>query len=58
MMYFTANQNFGSERVLSLYRKEFKTLDEMDNALIAAWNSVVSKGNEVVIVGDFSEYSD
>ena len=58
MMYFTANQNFGSERVLSLYRKEFETLDEMDNALISAWNRVVSRGDEVVVVGDFSEYSD
>lgn len=57
MLYFTANLSFGSERVMEKYRSQFEAVEEMDEALISNWNSVIGQRDEVIIAGDFSEYS-
>jgi calcineurin-like phosphoesterase family protein len=54
MIYFTADQHFGHENILKLCNRPFSTIAEMDNALIANWNNVVSKNDTIYILGDFS----
>lgn len=56
MYFFISDLHFGSEKMLEYRKEEFKTMDQMDDAMIEAWNSVVSDRDSVVIVGDFSDY--
>jgi calcineurin-like phosphoesterase family protein len=54
MIWFTSDQHFGHENILKLCNRPFLTIAEMDNALIAIWNNVVSKNDTIYILGDFS----
>jgi len=56
MIYFTADTHFGSERTLEFSRRPFKSVSEMDNALIENWNSVVKRNDVVYHLGDFGNY--
>lgn len=55
-VFFTADTHFGSERTLTLSRRPFKTVEEMDETLINNWNSVVGKDDIVYHLGDFGNY--
>lgn len=55
-VFFTADTHFGSERTLTLSRRPFKTVKEMDETLINNWNSVVGKDDIVYHLGDFGNY--
>lgn len=55
-VFFTADTHFGSERALTLSRRPFKTVEEMDETLINNWNSVVGKDDIVYHLGDFGNY--
>lgn len=55
-VFFTADTHFGSERTLTLSRRPFKTVEEMDETLINNWNSVVDKNDIVYHLGDFGNY--
>lgn len=55
-VFFTADTHFGSERTLTLSRRPFKTVEEMDETLINNWNSVVGKDDIVWHLGDFGNY--
>jgi calcineurin-like phosphoesterase family protein len=55
-VFFTADTHFGSERTLTLSRRPFKTVEEMDETLIDNWNSVVGKDDIVWHLGDFGNY--
>lgn len=57
MIHFAADVHFGSEYIRANFRKQFSSVDMMDNEIIDRWNSVVKQSDTVVIVGDFSEYS-
>ncbi|MCD8160576.1 MAG: hypothetical protein LUE61_05230 [Clostridiales bacterium] len=52
MIYFTADTHFGHTNILKTCSRPFQTVDEMNEALIAAWNSRVCDGDTVYIVGD------
>ncbi len=52
--FFTSDTHFGDHRVLNLYRRPFASVAEMDAALIAAWNDVVGREDEVWHLGDFA----
>lgn len=52
--WFTSDQHFGHKNILELGRPEFKDLREMENTIIQNWNSVVSEGDHVYVLGDFS----
>ena len=52
--FFTADTHFGDHRVLNIHRRPFSCAAEMDQSLIARWNSVVRPDDEVWHLGDFA----
>lgn len=50
--YFTADHHFGHALMLTM--RPFSTTDEMDRALIDAWNATVREDDIVWHLGDFS----
>lgn len=55
MNYFiTSDLHLGHEKIISYCERPFKHIDEMDDALIDNWNSVVNWDDTVLHVGDFS----
>lgn len=58
-VYFTSDTHFGHGRLLELGRgRPFDTVEEMDEGLIENWNSVVTKGDRVYFLGDFSFHNE
>jgi calcineurin-like phosphoesterase family protein len=53
-VFFTSDTHFGHAGALSLYRRPFGSVAEMNEALIAGWNATVAPGDEVWHLGDFS----
>ena len=51
MIFYTADPHFGYEPTL-VWRPGFSSVEEMDEALIAAWNEVVSDEDTVYLIGD------
>lgn len=52
MIYYTADTHFGDERILKLCHRPFRTVEDMDEALIRRWNEKVSKSDTVWLLGD------
>jgi calcineurin-like phosphoesterase family protein len=53
MIWFTADLHLDHEAILSFQGRPFKTLDDMNKALVDNWNRVVAPGDEVWLLGDF-----
>jgi len=56
--FFTADNHFGHEAIITMSQRPFATVEEMDEAMIANWNAVVSRGDNVWHVGDFAHRID
>jgi len=54
MNYYTADLHLGYTPILHDTARPFKTIEEMDQTLIANWNQKVTPQDTVYIVGDFS----
>lgn len=54
MRWFTADLHLGHKSILSYCNRPFKDVDEMNEALIDNWNSVVSTNDITYILGDFA----
>lgn len=54
MVFFTSDPHFGHANIIKYCNRPFATVDEMDQALVANWNAVVAKGDEVYILGDLT----
>ena len=52
--FFTADTHFGHKGILDMSGRPFASIEEHDEALIAAWNSVVGPRDEVWHLGDFA----
>jgi len=52
--YITADPHFGHVGILHHADRPWKTVEEMDEALISNWNAEVHKQDQVIIVGDFA----
>ena len=52
MIYYTADLHLGHANVIRHCDRPFKSVDEMDEALIRNWNSRVHRLDTVYIVGD------
>jgi len=56
--FLIADTHFGHKRILEFSKntnaRHFRSIEEMDKALIKNWNSVVSKHDTVFHLGDFS----
>jgi len=53
-VFLTSDQHFGHARIIEFCDRPYKTIDEMDTALILNWNKVVPLDGHVFVVGDFS----
>ena len=45
--WFTADTHFGHTNIIKYYSRPFATEREMDEVLIANWNAIVQKNDEV-----------
>lgn len=52
MTFFTADAHFGHKNIIRLCDRPFSSIDDMDEALISAWNERVSGDDTVYIIGD------
>ncbi|HET8930916.1 MAG TPA: hypothetical protein VFN21_09690 [Acidimicrobiales bacterium] len=52
MRYFTADLHFGHENIIRYCKRPFASVAEMDAALVAKWNEVVSADDDVWVLGD------
>lgn len=52
-VFFTSDTHFGHARIIDLCSRPFSSVEEMNEALIANWNSVVRPGDTVFHLGDF-----
>ena len=54
MYWFTADEHYGHYNIIKYCERPFKTVEEMDETLIANHNEVVQKTDIVIHVGDFT----
>lgn len=53
-VFVTADHHFGHENIIKFCKRPFKTIEEMDNALIDNWNKIVGKNDIIYHLGDFT----
>lgn len=54
-VFFTSDLHFGHARICELSHRPFGSVEEMDEALIANWNSVVTQPDDIVwVLGDYA----
>lgn len=51
---FVSDLHFGHKNILKYSNRPFANFEEMDDALVNNWNSVVAPGDTVFSLGDFS----
>ena len=56
MTFFISDLHFGHKNCLSYDNREFRSIEDHDEALIRNWNSVVGIDDDVWILGDISWY--
>lgn len=54
--FFIADTHFGHNAIIDYENRPFTGVAEMDRTIIENWNNVVSAGDKVFVVGDFSAY--
>ena len=55
-VWFTSDTHFGSERTLTLSKRPFVSVEEMDREMIKNWNETVDNDDIVYHLGDFGDY--
>ena len=53
-VFVTSNQQFGRKGAIKAYKRPFIDVDDMNLQLMEAWNSVVSDGDIVYVLGNFA----
>jgi len=53
MIYFTADNHFCHNNIISSCQRPFQDVNEMNKEMIDRWNSYVTQNDEVYILGDF-----
>lgn len=53
-IFITCDQHFGHANIIQYCERGFKTVSEMDDVMILAWNKVVGPHDTVYHVGDFT----
>ena len=52
-VFFIADTHYSDDNIRRYENRPFDTIKEMDAALIEKWNNVVSKNDDVYVLGDF-----
>ena len=52
--FFTSDTHFGDHRVLNIRRRPFRSVADMNDAMVRLWNSRVHPRDEVWHLGDFA----
>lgn len=52
MNYYIADLHLGHNNIIRLSNRPFKSVEEMDKAIIDAWNKTVEPDDDVYIIGD------
>jgi calcineurin-like phosphoesterase family protein len=50
--FYISDLHFGHQKCIDFDSRPFKSLDDMHETMIQNWNSVVSKGDLVYVLGD------
>lgn len=53
-IYFTSNQQFGRPSAIRDFTRPFENVEEMNQSLIASWNSTVKLDDIVYVLGNFA----
>lgn len=53
-IFATGNQQFGRKGAIKKFNREFSSVADMNDAMINAWNSVVSDNDHVYVLGNFA----
>ena len=53
---YISDTHFGHVNVIDFDKRPFKTVEEMDEAMIKSWQNVVTDNDVVHVLGDFSLY--
>lgn len=53
-LFFTADTHFGHKNIMKYCNRPFNSVEEMTEAIINTWNSVVGETDTVIHLGDFS----
>jgi len=56
--FFIADPHFGHRAIIEYENRPFESVEEMDQALIDNWNSVVGKQDKIYLLGDLSFHND
>lgn len=54
MIYYTSDLHLGNNNIINHENRPYKSVEEMDAALIVNWNSRVKSEDDVYVLGDFS----
>lgn len=54
MNYYISDTHFGHEKIISMCERPFENVDEMNEAIITNWNSVVRDDDDIYFLGDFA----
>jgi calcineurin-like phosphoesterase family protein len=54
MLWFTADTHFGHTNIIRYCQRPFASVQEMDAQMVERWNAVVSPGDTVYHLGDFT----
>ncbi|MGI9352478.1 MAG: metallophosphoesterase family protein [Rhizobiaceae bacterium] len=53
-LFFVADTHFGHKNIIRLAKRPFSSVEEMDEALVENWNSLVGTEDTVYHLGDFA----
>lgn len=53
MIYYTSDLHLGANNIIGYENRPYKSVEEMDKALIDNWNSVVKPEDDAFVLGDF-----
>lgn len=54
MIYFTSDIHFSHSAIIRYSNRPYSSIEEMDEALISNWNSIVKPNDEIWHLGDFA----
>lgn len=53
-VFFTSDTHFNHKNIITFCKRPFETVEEMNEALVSNWNSVVPEDGTVFHCGDFA----